>query len=165
MSEPGPLESVLMPIHDCLDALFLAHQVALLDRDLPRARRMFDRFRDAILAHAADEEAHVLPLYAESGGDDSNSPSSQFRLEHDKIRRFVSELDERLTALASDTGQLDDRSLLTLLDRESWFKNLFAHHDLRERNALYPRLSSGCPQDRQRTALARLTLTEVPPVD
>ena len=36
----------------------------------------------------------------------------------------------------------DDARLLELLDREATFKNLVLHHDLRERNVLYPFLAA-----------------------
>lgn len=162
MHAPGPLERVLMPLHEGLDALFFAHQVALLDRDGARAQRCFLAFRDAIETHAVDEESHVLPLYARSGGDATDSPSAQFRLEHDKIRRFLTELAPRIAALAGATS-IDDRELLGILDRESWFKNLFTHHDLRERNVLYPWLSLHCDATSQEQALARLRLRAITP--
>lgn len=153
MPGEGPLQAALMSVHVELDALFLVHQRALLDRDVARARSAFARFRDVLLRHAADEEAIVLPLYAACGGDATDSPAAQFRLEHDKLRRFLDELGPRLDALAQP---IDDRELLAILDRESWFKNLLLHHDLRERNALYPRLSSLCDEAAQRAALAQL---------
>ena len=160
MSQHGPLERCLMPLHDALESLFFAHQVALLDRDAARALRGFDAFRTAIETHASDEEEQVLPLYAQCGGDDTDSPVAQFRIEHDKIRRFLAELSPRLSALAA-SARIDDRELLGILDRESWFKNLFIHHDIRERNVLYPFLSRHCAEDLQLAALSRLRLCAI----
>lgn len=160
MPGEGPLEAAMMPVHARLDALFFAHQQALLDRDAPRALLAFTVFRDTLLHHARDEESQVLPLYVACGGDASDSPSAQFRIEHDKLRRFLAELEPRLESLctlavASDRSAAD-RELLGILDRESWFKNLLVHHDLRERNALYRLLSAECDEERQRAALAAM---------
>lgn len=125
----------MMALHEALDAWFFAHQVALLDRDYARAAQALDGYQQRLLRHAADEERHVLPVYVQLGGDATDAPLRLFLGEHQKMRDFVAEFGRRVAALQA---QPDDRALLELFDREATFKNLAMHHDLRERNMLYP---------------------------
>ena len=150
-----PLAVAMAAIHDALDACFHAHQVALVDRDPATARRELDRFADLLMRHARDEEQHLLPVYRAHGGDDTNSPTGQFLLEHDKMARSLDALDLLLTEW---TDPADTRALLELLDRETSFKNLLSHHDLRERRTLYPRLGEWLSTAAQRELLAHLDL-------
>ncbi len=148
----GSLGEAMMALHDALDARFLEHQVALLDRDYVRALELLGGYRERLFAHAADEEEHVLPRYAECGGDRSDAPVRLFLGEHANLRRFVDEFVRRVEALAAAP---DDRALLELLDKQATFKNLLLHHDLRERNALYPFVGARLSDVEQRDMLAR----------
>ena len=82
-----------------------------------------------------DEESLVLPRYGAAGGDATDAPIRLFLGEHGKMRDFVADFERRVAALL---GRPDDAALLELFDREATFKNLVMHHDLRERNMLYP---------------------------
>lgn len=139
----------MMALHDELDARFFRHRQALLDRDVARATAALADYDALLRAHVADEEALVLPAYAAIGGDASDAPLALFLGEHRKLAQFVATFHERLRGLATAPS---DRAILELLDRQATFLNLFLHHDLRERNALYPRLSSALSGDE----LARL---------
>lgn len=138
------LTRVMMGHHDQLAAIFFRHQQALLDRDFARAARELAAYRAALWAHMHDEETVVLPRYAALGGDATDAPLRLFLGEHKNLRSFVDDFGGRVAALAS---RPDDRALLELLDRQATCKNLMLHHDLRERNMLYPflaaRLSAG----------------------
>ncbi len=125
----------MMGLHDVLAQRFFAHQQALLDRDFARAAAHLAAYREGLLAHMHDEENVVLPAYRECGGDATNAPLRLFFGEHANMREFVADFAQRTAAL---TRTPDDRTLLDLLDREATYKNLVLHHDLRERNALYP---------------------------
>lgn len=144
----------MMQVHAELDSALHRHQVALLDRDLAGARQTFAEFAAKLRAHIADEESHILPIYAQLGGDASNSPSSQFEVEHRKLLAFVAECEQRLEQLGTAPG---DRAILELLDRQSWFKNLMQHHDMREGRVLYPLIGEGLPIADQELVLARCT--------
>ena len=150
MAEVG-LERAMMAVHDALDASFFAHQTALLDRDFARAGGEIARYRELLFAHAADEEAHVLPRYVQLGGDATDAPVKLFLGEHKNLRAFVDDFVRRVDALRVHP---DDRALLELLDRQATFKNLMLHHDLRERNMLYPFLAARLPESEQRAILA-----------
>ncbi len=144
------LRDAMMGLHDGLSRIFFAHQTALLDRDYARAEIELARYRERLFAHAQDEERLVLPRYRELGGDSSDAPTRLFLGEHDKMRGFV---DEFLTRVAALLERPDDRMLLELLDREAMHKNLVLHHDLRERNALYPFLAEQLDRSEQAAML------------
>lgn len=145
------LEHAMMGRHAELDRRFFLHQQALLDRDPPAAIARLATYREALFAHAEDEEVHVLPRYQALGGDGTEAPLKLFLGEHRNLRAFVAEFGERL---ATWQGPGDDARLLDLLDRQATFKNLQLHHDLRERNMLYPFLSARLDPETQRTIVA-----------
>lgn len=133
------LRDAMMGLHVGLADTFFAHQTALLDRDFGRAASELALYRERLFAHAQDEEQLVLPRYRELGGDDGDAPTRLFYGEHDKMRAFV---DDFVARVAELQARPDDARLLELLDREATFKNLVLHHDLRERNVLYPFLAA-----------------------
>ncbi len=136
----GPeLTRVMMGVHDELGTRFFAHQQALLDRDFARAAAGIAAYRELLFEHAAAEEAVILPRYAALGGDATAAPCKLFLGEHQNLRTFVDEFVARVERLRD---RPDDHALLELLDRQATFKNLMLHHDLRERNALYPLLAA-----------------------
>jgi hemerythrin-like domain-containing protein len=155
MSASDALERTLMALHPALDERFFRHQQALLDRDLPRAISALSTYRDPLLLHMADEETLVQPLYAAHGGDQTDAPVKLFLGEHARMRDFLADFDVRLERLVR---QPDDRTLLELFDRQATYKNLCLHHDLRERNAMYPLLSARVPAAAQLRVLAQLRL-------
>lgn len=145
----------MMGRHTELDRRFFLHQQALLDRDPATAIDRLVHYREALFAHAEDEEAHVLPRYQALGGDGTDAPVKLFLGEHRNLRAFVTEFGERLAAWR---GRGDDAPLLELLDRQATFKNLQLHHDLRERNMLYPFLTARLDPETQRAIVACIRL-------
>ncbi len=150
----GGLAERMMAVHQRLFELFHSHQVALLDRDVPQARRWLARFRKVLCGHAADEERWILPIYATRGGAGSNSPPEQFLAEHAKLRERVAALEAQCEAIPEPP---DDRAILALLDAEAWFKSLLEHHDVREARVLYPRYAEWATPAEQAEAAAHLT--------
>lgn len=146
------LTAPMMALHDELNERFFRHQKALLDRDFAAAAQHLAAFAGDLRAHIADEDTLVLPRYRALGGDASDAPVRLFEGEHLNLERFVAEFTARVAALQSHA---DDRALLELLDRQATFKNLMLHHDLRERNVLYPFLSARLPSDEQAEILRR----------
>jgi hemerythrin-like domain-containing protein len=144
------LMHTMMGLHDDLGQTFFAHQQALLDRDFPRAAAELAKYRTALLAHMHDEEDLVLPRYEELGGDGTDAPLRLFLGEHKNLRTFVDDFGERVARLLT---RPDDHALLELFDRQATYKNLMLHHDLRERNLLYPFLAERMSEDEQRAML------------
>jgi len=147
------LEDWMMGRHAEFDACFRRHQVALIDRDYQTAGAELARYQQLLDEHIAQEEGHVLPLHVAHGGDATDAPTKLFLGEHQLIRKFLAEFRARVDALAAAPT---DEVLLELLDREATFKNLMLHHDLRERNVLYPRLSERLGAEEQAAVLARI---------
>ena len=146
--------AVMMALHDDLVQSLFAHQVALLDRDFARAATLLQHFRGQLLAHVDDEERHVLPQYERLGGDATDAPTRLFRGEHQNLHKFVDEFVQRVEALRQ---RPDDALLLELFDRQATFKNLLLHHDLRERNMLYPVLAARLSAEQQAAILVART--------
>lgn len=147
------LTRCLMGLHERLAQVFFRHQQALLDRDFVRAARELAAYRDCLLDHMHDEETLVLPRYRDAGGDATDAPVRLFLGEHEKMRGFVAEFGQRTAALEAGP---DDRALLELFDREATYKNLVLHHDLRERNMLYPFVAAKVPAATQAEILRGL---------
>jgi len=69
------------------------------------------------------------------------------------MRDFVADCELRVQRLIDHP---DDRLLLELFDREATYKNLVMHHDLRERNALYPFVAGKVAAEELQEILAQL---------
>ena len=147
-----PFAQRMMGLHDDLAQRFFAHQRSLLDRDFARAAVHLAGYRERLLWHMQDEESLVLPRYRQAGGDETDAPVRLFLGEHQKMREFVAECEQRVQKLVE---QSDDRLLLELFDREATYKNLVLHHDLRERNALYPFVAVKLAAEELREILAQ----------
>ena len=96
----------------------------------------FDRFATEIRRHIVEEEEELLPIFEERGGKIHGGDPDLFRAEHRKIEGFLDEIHPVLAEIRS--GQ--HRAIIELLEREYMLKQLLLHHDLRERNILYPTL-------------------------
>jgi hemerythrin-like domain-containing protein len=150
----GTLEGALMALHDRHARSFFAHQQALLDRRFDLAATWLADYREQLAAHMRDEEGVVLPAYVAAGGDATDAPAKLFLGEHARMREFLADFAVRLDRLRAAP---DDHRLLELLDRQATYKNLLLHHDLRERNGLYPFLGARLDAERQRRLLAACT--------
>jgi len=143
----------MMALHVQLEERYHRHQVALLDRDFARATHELAEYRERLFRHMVDEEERVLPHYRDLGGDGSNAPVKLFLGEHQRMREFVLDCLARCEELQAEP---DDHRLLELFDREATYKNLVLHHDLRERNALYPFLAARLNAEVQRELFAAM---------
>jgi iron-sulfur cluster repair protein YtfE (RIC family) len=128
----------ILEIHTELDEMFLEHQYALLHFDFALALEKLERYESVLLAHMADEEDVLLPLYAERAVIGKGGAVKLFLDEHEKMRNFVRLFAEATASLQTDPEP--EPTLLQLLDRESFYKRLNTHHDIRETDILYPAL-------------------------
>lgn len=142
--------TVLRCLHERLEELFLLHQEALLECDLPLARSRFDDYEAALAAHLRLEEERLLPVYRRAGRI-PGGPEEFFTGEHRKLRALLERcrllLDEALRDPVPDR-----RAIIRLFDLEATFKSLTEHHHQREENILFPAL------DRVTTAVERSEL-------
>jgi len=162
----------LLEVHDLLEELFLAHQTALLDRNLPAALSCLDQFAELLAAHIADEEKVVLPAYAARVAIPEGGKPEFFHFEHTKLQSSIGEVRAMLLTLVPaghtlengsmlapvDPQHVDVRGLLELLDQEASFKDLLRHHDARERRFLYPLLEAALNEIEQQQILVQVQL-------
>jgi hypothetical protein len=148
-----------MAVHDDLERALAAHQEALVGLDLARAAAHLATYDRLLRAHIAEEERYVLPTYAAKvpGAADIEL----YRGEHRRFEAFLEELRERTAAL----GALADprAAVVAVLDREAVLKNVLLHHDLRERNALYPALDRATSAAEREAVFAAIERGGPPP--
>ena len=156
VSEPSLLR--VMERHAHLDALFLEHQTAVLDRDMASARGALENYAQALEAHIAEEEKHVLPLYAARVPEQPGAQPQMFHDEHRKIRELVADLCRKIDVLAATADRPEAKAVLAFLDGETQFKNYMDHHDRRERSFLYPGLDAHTTPEERAALLQALGL-------
>lgn len=145
--------SDLLAMHTRLDGLFAEHQVALLHFDFDEAVAKLAQYELQLLAHMADEEEVLIPLYAERAEMPKGGAPKLFIDEHEKMRAHITLFAEATEALK--TEERPEVKLLMLLDREAFYKRLNSHHDIREREILYPLLDSVTDEAERRMIIAR----------
>lgn len=151
--EPAALSFLsLLDVHDRLDDLFLRHQEAVLLFDVERSSATLDEYERELVEHMHFEENALFPIYERAmpiagGGIDL------FRNEHQKLLRYVNGIRKSFENLRPREPGGPAR-IIELLDFEAKFKGLLKHHDLRERNILYPVLDRVASPDEMRALLS-----------
>jgi len=155
LKENIPMSSFteLLTIHDELNELFLRHQEALLQLDVPRAAVCLQDYERALHAHMRVEEQILLPIY-ERAGRIPGGPPEFFLGEHQRMREFVARFHNRLAELPGEPAQLP-RRVIQLFDEEATYKALCDHHDQRERNLFFPALDRVTSEEERAELLAR----------
>ena len=85
-----------------------------------------------------DEEEVLMPIYSKRRDAVVGGDPKLFLDEHNKMRRFVELFKKKTAELAVE--KTPEPEVIILLDREAFYKRLCSHHDIRERNMLYPEL-------------------------
>ena len=162
MSQPAPDRHdepeaqsflALLEVHDRLNVLFHRHQEAVLLFDVELSRETLDAYERELVEHMRFEEEALFPIYERAmpiagGGIDL------FRNEHQKLLRYVNGIRKSFETLQPRTTGGSAR-IIDLLDFEARFKSLLTHHDLRERNILYPVLDRVATADEKDRLLAQ----------
>lgn len=151
MSNPDSFMS-LLDTHQHLDETLIGHQIALMASRLEEALPLWRAFAEGLLAHAEDEEREMLPVYAERVPIPQGGTVELFLAEHNKMRLFLREIGDKLAALAQAAP--DRRAILHILERQYELKRLMEHHDMRERNFLYPLLDQHTTAQERKSILA-----------
>lgn len=115
------------------------------------AARAWQDFSAALLGHIYGEETVILPAYVSLVSPRRGADASVFRREHQRLRRFVSELDAWLAAWHGRV--LPPGEVILLVERQKTLKELLEHHDEREEGALYPDLANAASRTRQQQLL------------
>lgn len=153
----------LLRLHHELDELFLAHQEALLSLDISCASEILKRYEAKLLTHMREEEELLIPLYQARAETIPGGPVELFLGEHKKMRRFVTEFHETLSRLVAEKSARLRQAVIGLLDRQFMYKHLVEHHDLREKNILYPWLDRVTSEEERARLLERCLEAENSP--
>lgn len=141
----------LLTVHDRLNELFHRHQEAVLLFDVELSSETLDAYERELVEHMRFEEDALFPIYERAmpiagGGIDL------FRKEHQKLLRYVNGIRKSFETLRPrDSG--GSARIIDLLDFEARFKSLLTHHDLRERNILYPVLDRVATEEEKEVLL------------
>lgn len=140
----------MMEVHKDLDELFAVHRDHVVGLEFRQALEALERFERALRAHMEIEEKVILPLYVERVGHVTGGDPQFFYLEHKNLLRNLETAKEGLRRLIADAGS-GRRQAHQFLQEESLLHQLLVHHDLREKNVLYPRLDEKLsPEERER---------------
>ncbi len=143
--------SDLLAFHTVLDELFAEHQYALLHFKFEEALEILKRYEADLFAHMLDEEEILMPVYEERAEIERGGGVKLFLDEHEKMRQHILLFKQTTAELMSDPNP--EPTLIKLLDRESFYKRLCSHHDLRESGILYPALD-GVTDEAERAEMA-----------
>jgi hypothetical protein len=130
--------SELLDVHEVLAERFAEHQERLVEGEIAVAAERFEAYAALLGVHMRSEEELVIPAFEGLGLDCERGRAELYRAEHARICWWIDELRAGLAALRGTPDDL--RSRIALLDREATFKRVMEHHDLREREYLYPLL-------------------------
>lgn len=128
----------LLVLHEKLNEMFLCHQEKLLSLDVNSAIGILRLYETKLLNHMQEEEQLLLPIYEARTERIPGGPVELFLGEHKKMRGFIREFREALSRMRAEEGHRLRRSIIALMDRQFMYKHLVEHHDLREKNILYP---------------------------
>jgi hemerythrin-like domain-containing protein len=151
MTRLPPTFVSLLDTHKALDELFLQHQEALLAQDFPLARERLAAYERELRLHMRLEEEQLFPIY-QRGEPVPGGAVELFAAEHRKMLDLLSRFRDELAQLEQGTGDRK-RGIIRLLDHEAVYKHLAEHHDLRERNILYPTLDQVATEGERRELL------------
>jgi hypothetical protein len=111
-------------------------------------RDAFARFESLLLAHAAMEDAHLIPSFVAHGLESAGCTAAILRTEHDKLRRHLA---SARAALPPDGSQLTPRARVAMVLGSHALRELLEHHDQRERAGFFPALDAAfAPAERAR---------------
>ena len=141
----------MMDVHQDLFERFAVHRDHVVGLEWGRALEALESFERELRRHMDAEERHILPLYEKRVGAVTGGDPQFFYLEHRNILRNLETAKEELRRLADDP-KAGRRQAHEFLAAESMLLHLLQHHDLREKNVLYPKLDEALSPD-ERLAL------------
>ncbi len=138
--------------HQDLEDLFQQYRSSVLDKDLKKARTLWEVYERALLGHIREEDEILLPIYRQRAAPQRGGSPDLFVGEHQKIVEWLGRLKLRLSRLIPSSPAKD---ILALLDDQAFFKKLLEHHTQRENHIFYPELDRLVSPE-EKTALLRL---------
>src|SRR5581483_2938060 len=142
----------MMEVHADLFERFAVHRDHVVGLEFSRALDALQDFERWLRGHMEIEERHILPVYERRVGAVTGGDPQFFYLEHRNILRNLETAKEELRRLAADPSA-GRRQAHEFIAAESMLLHLLQHHDLRERNVLYPKLDEVLSPDERRALL------------
>lgn len=140
----------LLDVHADLSEKLAVHRDHVVGLEWRRAFEALEEFERALRRHMEAEEKYILPLYEERVGHVTGGDPQFFHLEHRNILRNLETAKEGLRRLVADP-KAGRRQAHEFLKDENLLLQLLEHHDLREKNILYPLLDRKVsPEERER---------------
>ncbi len=152
----------LVAAHEGLTAQLRQHQLYLVAGEVEPSGQAWQEFACNLLRHMRAEEDVVLPRYAAEVSPRQGAGVDVFRREHQRLRRFVTELDAWLQLWQGRRPPAAE--IILLVERQKTLKEVLEHHDERERTALYPDLESALGGASSADLLAAFTAAEEQPL-
>jgi iron-sulfur cluster repair protein YtfE (RIC family) len=149
----------MMEVHADLHESFAVHRDYVVGLEFGRALEALERFEADLRSHMAIEEQHILPLYERRVGHVLGGDPQFFYLEHKNILRNLETAKDDLRRLSTDP-KAGRRQAHEFLDREGMLLHLLQHHDLREKNVLYPKLDEALSPEERKAVLDACGLRE-----
>lgn len=144
-----------MKFHKELEELFLKHQEELICLKIKKARKHLEEFAKELRHHMYVEEKYVLPLYEKKVAQQPGGGAFLFLGEHQKLKEFLRKTVSKMNKLSAKDKNIR-RKVIDLLDLETRFKDIYLHHDLREKNMLYPKLDKAINNKEREVLLTKL---------
>ena len=138
--------------HEDLRRLFARHQIAAMRHEYGESLALLERYEDALASHIAEEETWLIPLLRRVASAEL-PPVEALRAEHRKLRVLLSRIRRALEGVRDSPTMV---KLISLVEREHRFKDLFETHSEREANVLFPTLDRIVPAAERGDVLAHL---------
>ncbi len=133
-------DASLRVVHEQLDGIFASFRELVLVGDGRRAAAVLAAFRALTSAHAADEEAALVPLLDGS----ARWPAELYLGQHVKLLAGIERLGDGLDELAPGRSGWR-RGALAVLDRAGPVLHLAEHHHLAEEQDLFVIVAARAP--------------------
>jgi hemerythrin-like domain-containing protein len=135
-------------VHEAIMEELQLHQDAVVQSDLPTARRHLDRLTLMLKAHIRAEDEVLLPIYAERVPPQIGCTPELLFDEHRKLERLLKKTQERMLVFEA-AGEIRPRERVYMIEEERMLKEVLDHHDRRERAVFFPKLDE-CIQGEER---------------
>lgn len=144
----------LLEVHAALHEQFAVHRDFVVGLEFDRALAELEKFEKDLRLHMRAEEDYLLPLYKERVGHVPGGDPDFFTLEHENILRNLEVAKQSLRRLVASPSA-GRRQAHEFLNEEGILRHLIDHHDLREKNILYPRLDAVISKEERESLLLR----------
>lgn len=142
-----------MDVHGDLREKLARHRDLVVGLEFARAAEALEEFERDLRRHMQAEEEHILPLYAARVGHVTGGDPEFFTLEHKNLLKNLEAAKELARGLAANP-RAGRREAHEFLHKQEILLHLLEHHDLREKNILYPLLDRTLSAEEREAVLA-----------